>query len=466
MVRSFRLTSLALLGFALAACTTSETGSGGDKSAGGDRPAGGDSAAPAAQFFLPTGDEVDNTSAPTIEIDPRGGIHSVYPAYAGGGAYYAYCPSDCAGAEAVKVVRFDTDGTVGNAMLALDANGKPQVLLSAYADVYYASCADDCTTPAGWTTTSIVTHGGDKEVTGEAFALDAQGRPRFLMHTYVAYLGIGQKPPKTEWVACDADCNAAGSWTANVIGEDIFERATLRFDAKGNAHVAAVAHLAGEDGSPVLMGAYQLCAGDCAEPESWSGPGFAEAYASELEAISIKPQISLALTKAGQPRVLFLAKDDAGAKKMMYLECDDGCTAGDPWGAVVISGEESLSSGFDLALDQNDHPRVAFALSYNIGIAYCNDPSCVTEGANWDLSVVERGSDMPPDTLFLEPNCTVGAWFLHDPSIALTATGQPRVGYQARDISGGWKNPDPTKPGCTAGTDMTWARLAIAPSAL
>lgn len=466
MIRSFRRTSLALLGFVLAACTSSEDDAGGGRSAGGDKPAGGDSAAPAAHFFLPTGEEVDNTGAPTIEIDASGGIHAVYPAFAGGGAYYAYCPSDCAGGDAVKVVRFDTDGTVANAMLALDARGEPRVLLSAYASVYYASCAGDCTTPGGWTTTTIVTHGGDKEVTGEAFALDPEGRPRFLMHTYVAYLGIGQKPPKTEWVACDADCDAAGSWKTSVIGDEIFERATLRFDAKGNAHVAAVAHLTGDDGSPLLVGAYQLCTGDCAAPESWSGPGFGVAYASELEAVSIKPQISLALTRAGHPRVLFLAKDDAGAKKMAYLECDDDCTSGDTWGAIVVSGEESLSSGFDLALDQDDHPRVAFALNYDVGIAYCNEPSCVAEGTSWDLSVVERGSDMPPDTIFLEPNCTVGAWFLHDPSIALTATGQPRVGYQARDISGGWKNPDPTKPDCVAGTDMSWARLAISPSAL
>ena len=30
----------------------------------------------------------------------------------------------------------------------------------------------------------------------------------------------------------------------------------------------------------------------------------------------------------------------------------------------------------------------------------------------------------------------------------------------ARDISGGWNNPDPVNtPDCVAGTDMTWSRL-------
>ena len=38
----------------------------------------------------------------------------------------------------------------------------------------------------------------------KALALDPNGHPRFLMHTYRAYLGIGQKPPKTFYAACDA----------------------------------------------------------------------------------------------------------------------------------------------------------------------------------------------------------------------------------------------------------------------
>jgi hypothetical protein len=459
--RSFGLTSLAFLGLAVAACTESSSSSNNNHGGPNGGSSSGGATAPSTRFFLPTGAEVDNTSAPTVEIDKDGGIHSVYPAYAGGGAYYAYCPADCSGDKAVKVVRFETEGTVANAMLALDANGKPQVLLSAFAKVYYASCSGDCTTESAWTTTPIIEHGSDKEVSGEAFALDPKGRPRFLMHTYIAYLGIGQKEPKTEWVTCDSDCNSSSSWTTSVIATDIFHNSTLRFDAEGKAHVAAIARIKGEDGSSHVMGAYQFCAGNCDQPDSWTGPAFGDAYENEIEAVSIKPQISLALTKGGKPRVLFLAKDDAGKKKMAYFECDDNCTAGDTWTALILSDHEELSSGFDLALDQNDHPRVAFALDYNIGIDYCDQDTCTAADSKWDLAVVEKGSEMPPDTIFLEPNCTVGAWFLHDPSIALTPDGKPRVGYQARDISGGWSNPDPTKPKCTAGTDMTWARMAV-----
>ncbi|MEQ9324843.1 MAG: hypothetical protein RIF41_37095, partial [Polyangiaceae bacterium] len=164
-------------------------------------------------FVLPT-TVPDTTSAPAVAGDAAGAIHAVYPAFAGGGAYYAHCEAGCRGPEDVHVVRFETEGTVANAMVALDSSGRPQVLLSAYASVYYAACQGDCTTPEGWGVGRVVDHGGDREVTGRAFALDASGRPRFLMHTTVAYLGVGQKAPVTEWLACDQDCLSPGSWSS------------------------------------------------------------------------------------------------------------------------------------------------------------------------------------------------------------------------------------------------------------
>src|SRR3954466_3162593 len=93
-------------------------GAGGSAPAGGSGGAGTPSTA-SARFFLPT-DEPTNTSAPTVELDGQGNMHLVYPAYFGGGAYYATCGKDCAGPAAVKAVRLPTEGTVGNAMLALD----------------------------------------------------------------------------------------------------------------------------------------------------------------------------------------------------------------------------------------------------------------------------------------------------------------------------------------------------------
>jgi hypothetical protein len=413
----------------------------------------------AARFFLPTG-EPDNTAAPSVEVDAKGGIHTVYPAYAGGNAYYAYCGSNCSAQSDVKVVMFETQGTVANAMLALTADGRPRVLLSTFQKVYFASCDSNCSAQASWTLNEILDHGSDREISGEALALDPEGHPRFLMHTYRAYLGIGQKPPKTFYATCESDCGEAASWTYSEIAEEIWEGTSLRFDATGRAHVATVVNFNEGERAGTKLSAYLECDGACTSADDWNGIGFVAPYESDIEAVSVRPTVSLALTHTGAPRVAVLGKTDTGGKNIIYFECDSDCS-NDHWQGTVVSNHDQIDAGLDLALDAQDHPRFVYTLNYNIGLAYCDQESCAGPDSSWDLTKVELGGEIPPDEIFLWENCTIGAWFLHSPSIALTSDGKPRVGYQARDISGGFSQPDPTKPGCTAGTDMTWSRLAV-----
>ncbi len=450
MLRRAHIVSVLALALAGSACNGSA--SGGKAYEGGVAP-----------FFLPTG-EPTNTSAPRVEVDAEGGIHAVYPAYAGGQSFYAYCAADCAGPEAVSVVPFDTDGTTANAMLALDGEGRPHVLLSTFQSVYYAEPSGDPKDPGSWSVARIVEHGGEREVTGEALALDRDGHPRFMMHTYVAYLGIGQGAPETYFVGCDADCFDPGSWTSSKVADQIWEGSALRIDAAGTAHLATVAHVVNEDQSTTKMGAYLACTSSCESPDAWVGTGLMPAFDSDLEAVSIEPAIALALTAGGAPRVALLAKAEDGAKNVMYFECDEGCTTADSdtWRGTILSDMAEIGAGIDLALDAAGSPRLAYTLDYNIGVFHCDGADCTSETAPWDLAKVEAGAEMDPDEIFLYDNCDVGAWFLHSPSIALAPDGSPRVGYQARDISGGWDNPDPYHlADCVAGTDMTWSRLAV-----
>lgn len=427
-------------------------------SAGSGTPNGNVSA---ARFFLPTG-EPDNTAAPSLEVDAQGGTHAVYPAYAGGNAYYAYCGPNCRGQADVKVVMLPTEGTVANAMLALDSNGHPRLLLSAFQKLYYASCDTGCTNMSGWKIDEILDHGGDREVSGEALALDPNGHPRFLMHTYRAFLGIGQKPPKTFYVTCDASCGDAASWTYSEIAQEIWEGTTLRFDRSGGAHIATVINFNEGENAGKKLSAYLECAStsECASEDDWHGIGFIKPYESQTEAVTMRPTVSLALTRAGAPRVVVLGENEGKPKNIIYFQCDSDCTH-DHWQGAVVSNHDQIDAGLDLALDANDHPRLVYTLNYNIGLAYCDTEPCGGPTANWDLTKVELSGEIPKDEIFLWENCTIGAWFLHSPSLALTKDGQPRVGYQARDISGGVTQPDPTKPRCTAGTDMTWSRLSL-----
>lgn len=444
---------------------TSGDGSGGTSNGTGGNGTGGSGPSDpgaARRFFLPTPDP-DNTSAPTVEVDSEGGVHAIYPAYAGGNAYYAYCGSNCAGTDDVQVVMLPTDGTVGNAMLALDAQGRPRVLLSTFQYVYWASCDQDCTNSESWEIAQLMDHEGDREVTGEALALDPQGRPRFLMHTYRALFGIGQKPAQTWLAQCDADCATPENWRYDVIQSDMWIDSHLRYDAQGRAHVATMVVPYPDAESRGPLGAYAVCDGDCVTEEAWKGIGFMKGYESQIEAITMYPEISLALTQDGAPRVLVLGIDDGGNKAITYFECDENCHE-DNWRGTIVSNHEQIGEGLDLALDAQDRPRFVYTLNYNIGLAYCDAEVCAGPEAAWDLTPVELGSDLPPDDIFLWENCNVAAWFFHGPTLAFTAEGAPRIGYQARDISGGTSNPDPTKPDCVAGTDMTWSRMAVLPS--
>lgn len=416
----------------------------------------------ANRFFMPTGEEVDNTSAPRLEVDRQGGLHAVYPAYAGGDAYYAYCPADCTGPSDVSVVRFPTDGTVANAMLALTQDGAPRVLLSSYQFVYFASCDEDCTDADNWKLLVILDHDSEQEVTGEALAIDPDGNPHFILHTYRAFLGIGQQPPKTFYASCYADdCLVSDAWQYDQISEQIWEDSHLKFDDSGRAHLAMVANVVSDDAPTELIAGYATCADGCDDEANWPAVGLAYAYSSETEAVAVAPSVSLALTSEGNPRVLALAVTEDGAKNLDYFECDSDCT-GEGFQGIIVSEHSAIGAGIDLALDALDRPRLVYTLDYNIGLAYCDDMPCAGDDASWGLTPVELGSDMPPDEIFPYANCSVSAWFLHGPSLALDANGAPRVGYQARDISGGWQTPsDPTQSPCVAGTDMTWTRLAV-----
>lgn len=411
-----------------------------------------------ASFFMPT-IEPNNTVAPRIRIDAEGGVHAVYAAYVGGGAYYAYCKGTCDSHEDFDVVHFPTDGTVGNAMLTLTDAGKPRILLSNYLDATYATCDDDCTDVDSWDTGIVLEHDSDLEISGEALALDKDGNPHFLSHTYRAYLGFGQEDPYTYHQWCTEEpCTDKDNWTTAQIATQIWEENNLVYDSAGVAHLGFVA-LAMEDN--VLTDrfvAYGTCAGECAQEEDWSAVGLAKAYTDHLEAINLTSGVSLVLTKDDHPRLLTLAKGDDDSKQLIYFECDEGCDEGNFTGSILSTSDE-INVGLDLALDDEDRPRFVYTLDYNIFLASCDDAPCSDAESEWKLHTVEAGSDMPPDDIILYPNCSVAAWFLHSPVMELDAEGNPFVGYQARDISGGVHNADPTKPDCVAGTDMTLTRM-------
>lgn len=434
---------------------TGNTGTGGQTPA---KPAEMGNATPRdpQHFFMPT-PEPRNTQFPRTEFDAKGGLHAVYPAYAGGGAFYAYCPNNCVDPKAMKVVALPTDSAPNTAMLALTADGRPRVLLPTFLRLYYAECDRECTNAANWTTSVIVDHQGLQEVTGDVLAVDSKGRPRFIMHTYVAYLGVGQKEPHTYYAQCDTNCSDGSSWQIDSIQDQMWQYSTLRFDPQDRAHLSTVII---SPASSVKQLAYVRCDSNCESEASWNGIQVAPAF--ELSTAEIRPSLSFALTSKGGVRMAGLVMPEPGARALVYFECDQNCVE-DNWSGAILTDKYELGSGVDIQVDAKDRPRLVFTLDDNIGLYSCDDGDCAN--AAWDLTKVEFASDLKPDTIILWPNCIADAWLLHDPTLTLAADGSARVGYTATDVSGGFNpKPDPTMTPCLAGKDMTLARMTVLPA--
>ena len=405
----------------------------------------------AARFFLPTEDAKPNVVNPTIQIGADGRIHLLYAAYAGGDAYYATCEGACDAARDFSLVRLTTEGTVSNAMLTLDAGGAPHVLMSTYQHVYYARCVGDCGDTSGWTVSMILDGTVDLEVTGQAFALTPDGRPRFVMHSYRAFPS-GGPTPETYYVGCDASCDDPASWTVSRIAEQIWQEATLAFTPDGDPRVAAVVS---DDGTH--FGAYAECDGDCTTPEAWTGVALAAAYEDRWLS-EMDPAIDMALTSSGDVRIVLLGESEGGIPNVTWFECDADCTATNAWRGLEMVASDALGGGLDLTLDDRDRPYFVYTETANIRLAACDDASGCTEPSSpWQITPVELSSDMVADEVIPYEGCTIAAWFLRHPSLALGDDGMPRVVYRAEDISGG-AEPNGPEPDCVAGADMTLGR--------
>ncbi|MCW5818637.1 MAG: hypothetical protein KIT12_01895 [Trueperaceae bacterium] len=422
----------------------------------------------AQPFFLPTGDEVYNTGDPRVRADAHGGLHLAYPLVAAAGAVYAYCPPGCGSAEEMWTVVFETGeaGAVGNALVALDGAGRPRLLLATHDSVFYAECSGDCRDDRAWSLANVYTHDGGWELTGEAFALDPDGHPRFLMHAEQTYLGLFAPDPGTLFFACDASCLDPASWRRGLISEQSWLEPTFVYDPSGVAHVAAVITVEGAD-----LVAYLRCEADCGseEVDNWPGIGLGHAFFDRYVE-EIQPSVSLAVTAAGGARLAFLGQND-GERFLAYFECDADCTAaeGEAWTAIaLVSGEPALrlGDGLQLVLTAAEHPRLVYTHGSNIYLGTCDNDCVGRSGSDdWGAVTVETGEDLPADDIFLYRGCNVGYWFFRQPAVAVTPVGEALIAYRAEDISAGWtpSAADPTVRGCAAGVDMTLGRLARVP---
>lgn len=478
--------AIAAIAFSLAACG----GGGGDGDAGDDAgtpppPTGGpadpspgpdpspdtpppaDSESPA--FFV---DARWHTANARIAIDARGGRHVAF-SYAEPAieqrptdAVYRYCPSDCDEPASWKEVHFGQQ--VRSVQLELDNQGRPRLLISAESiryqggkDYWYASCsAADCTTIDNWTA-SLVFSGrvpaynltNDDQLPDRSFALDPQGRPRFVVFdenqlASPQHFGL-------YYLSCDSDCEQPSQWRetlTTVVEPYALERVSqpvLAFGPNGEPRIASAQFMPLDSRPPVLM--YLACDAGCDSTGHWGRVELAERGGGA------EPSVDLEVDGAGRPRIAFYQEAllEGQGKRLSYLACEAGCLDAGNWqradlGPGAFNGQEP-----DLALDAQGRPRIAYADWDNggIGYAWC-DSDCAAGTGAWQHRLLETRDDLYQAwPVAYPPHCTGGLWNTLNPTLTLPASGPARIAYDATYHARCLYDHDPTD-GVPPGSEM------------
>jgi hypothetical protein len=347
--------------------------------------------------------------------------------------------------------------------LALDSQGRPRLLVSAggfsvspgvsYSSaVLYATCDSGCATASGWKLTPVVTSSlGDRISSGayRPFALDPQGRPRFV------YTDVVTGHRGTFYSYCDSGCTQASNWHEVMLSDNYLTyEHYLAISPSGQTKIV----YRNAANSPDKLD-YGECPGDCA-----AGGAF---NSVDLFDLGYEHGFSMRLDASGRPRLAVYAGcslptgAQLEADKLHYAWCDsaDCVTAG--WTFYGIGLDQDFGKEPDLALDGQGRPQIAYRIdsiatsTYALGYALC-DASCQANGATWRSLIRETDDQLnalqpvPPKS-----GCSISLWDFWDnvhPSLALDGAGNPRIGYDARHIQGGT---------CQAHTDIVLARFTL-----
>jgi hypothetical protein len=485
-----RIASLFLLAAAIAGCGG---GGGSDAPAGTPAPAPTPSPTPAptppppssgpgtarASFFLPykLGNETLTSRLPHLAVDAAGGIHAVYAANAVDStghrsAYYAYCPSNCTSTGSFSAVAL-SDG-LGNAEIQLDAAGHPRILLHVGPDPdnivqhQFWACDNDCLRGENWRGGVAAQAQGTFFVSGsektQSFALDADGRPRFV---FTSNSFGAQGPSGTLFASCDALCMQSENWRVTQLGDYEWKNPALAIGSSGLPQIVYADKFVVQDPYAVLpvVNYLECTSADC------SGPIHTLTLAMTADAGAYSEGLfAFRLTASGARRLALYPGSGSGgniaANQLHYLTCDSSCTQLAQWSALDLAlpaghGEH----GLDLALDQQGRPRIAYRIPAPTDeLAYVTcDANCNVSAQGWHALVLPSTADaeaelgLPPrmgcpDCIPPIPPCPSAFWDAgYWPELTLDRAGNPLIAYEVQLQVGGGQ--------CTAGTLGRFSRF-------
>ncbi|MAT99734.1 MAG: hypothetical protein CL608_21550 [Anaerolineaceae bacterium] len=407
-------------------------------------------------FFV---DDQFKTSSAGIQVDAQGGMHLVYYYYEPAienrptNGVYLYCPGGCEKPASWSGVAMGE--LVNEIQLQLTPAGQPRIVFRTLSqarpngnDYYYAACDQQCTDPSKWGLIYLTSSSGigvidldkDDKLPQRYFALDANGRPRFIYNDGVTdHIG-------TYYAYCDSGCLNPDSWFETKINKDNgnqgpfrdenFYYPALAFTPQGQPRVVAD----GVSMQDEFFLFYLACDANCQLPSSWQS--------APLYDRGSGPNVSydIEIDGNGRPRVAFYegAKLGGQGDRLFYAWCNGSCLNSGNWQRKDLGLGSSDGRGPDLELTAAGKPRLAYAL-YNaggLGYSWCNN-NCESTTATWQHQVSESRSALYQAWPVVYPeHCDGGLWDGIAPTLALDSAGNPRIAYDTTYHARCWYNPD------------------------
>jgi hypothetical protein len=385
--------------------------------------------------------QTNQTNSAQIAVDASGGIHIAYAAYGPDDngnqpAYYAYCAAQCAARANWRIASISD--RVNEVVLALDAAGRPRLLIygedeNAVNRYQYAACDANCTTGANWQIANLVTVNYINisvwDYSQHYFALDPQGRPRF-----VYYDNDGSIHNGTFYAFCDTNCTNAANWFEIKLHDGLFSDPALAFTSAGQPRIASVIYT--NSGMTPAALAYVACDTDCTNPANWDG-SFLEAPRGSGHASYV-----LRLDASDRPRIAFYpgSLDSGQGQRLYYLWCNTDCIQAGNWDGASVGLAAPDGMDPDLAFDSQNRPRIAYWRSSPDGLGYATcDSNCESASATWQHRVLEPSATLDAEWPIPPPTgCTDAFWYGgYRSSLALDAAGVPHIAYDAEHLYGG-----------------------------
>jgi hypothetical protein len=269
-----------------------------------------------------------------------------------------------------------------------------------------------------------------------SFALDQQGRPRFVY--FDRNYAIEPDHYGVYYVSCDADCTTQANWQQArisrelkgeyVLDYEVFKYPSLAFTKAGQPRIVADVIPLAENGERAQAIYYLACDADCDNESNWGRVKLAERESGPT------PTWDIAIDANDRPHVAFYQGDNtAGSgERLHYLSCAANCLDAASWRDANLGLPQEDGVGADIALDAQGRPRIAYVKGSvsDLGYSWCNNDCAAAN--NWQHIVVETGEALEQQYPVARPvTCDAGFWEMKAPVLALDSAGSPRIAYDA-----------------------------------